>query len=284
MAKANKKKRIIPKRQRLILNITLTVLIVGIIAAGIVLLTKGGSDVLSPIGGQMTDIQKPVSPEDIVDLDIPGFEDATVGENVGGTDGEGQSAGMTLPYAIGDTGLKITRLGKYTGTYMEDGSDTMIVGCLMIVVTNESENDVQLMELRLTDGTDTFEFRLTSLPAGKSVMVLEKQGKRFSQEASYDLDAVTAYALYHDEISLHSDVFRIKAADGKLSVENISGRDISGDIYVYYKSSDMGIFIGGITYRARISDLGDGEEKTVETKHFLKDSSVILFVTYNDAN
>lgn len=230
---------------------------------------------LSKLSSSMVDIKNPTTPEEIDELEIPGFVDANSGTEGGTAAGE-----LALPYALGDSGLSITRLGSYTGRFVEDGSDTLCFDTLMIVVTNNSENDVQYMKLHLESESDKYEFNLTSLPAGKSVMVLEASCKKFDTQERYAFGAVDSYALYQEERSLHDDIFVIKGADGKLVVKNKSKTDITGSIYIYYKTADVGIYIGGITYRAKIDGLAAGEEKEIETSHYLKNSSKVLFVTF----
>ena len=68
--------------------------------------------------------------------------------------------------------------------------------------------------------------------------------------------------------------------DKLISVKNISGENINGDIFVYYKSIENGIFSEGTTYRVRINGLGSNQKTQVDAEHFKASGSKVMFVTY----
>ena len=69
-------------------------------------------------------------------------------ETVNNTAGEAAAAQTvaTIPaetsVSLGH-GLYITDIGSYTGVYMEDGTDEILSGILMMVVKNDGEQDIQ---------------------------------------------------------------------------------------------------------------------------------------------
>lgn len=71
-----------------------------------------------------------------------------------------------------------------------------------------------------------------------------------------------------------------KAPNGAITITNISGSDITGQIYVYYKSAYGDLYIGGITYRTGVSGLAAGESTTLYASHYSTAYSKIMFVTY----
>ena len=70
-------------------------------------------------------------------------------------------------------GLQIVNIGSYTGAYVEDGTDEVVSGVLMLVVTNNGEEALQYAEITVpTESGDAF-FSLSTLPAGESCVLLE---------------------------------------------------------------------------------------------------------------
>lgn len=176
-------------------------------------------------------------------------------------------------------GMYITDVAKYTGIYMEDGTDEIVSGVLMIVVKNSGDTDVQLAEIELPVGKKTAYFKLTTLPAGESIVLLET-----NRMAYVDVDYTTAIAqnvvLFQEPLSLCEDKIKIQILDGALNITNISGTDMTGDMVVYYKNASSDMLYGGITYRVTISGgIKAGETKQLAGSHFSGTGSRVMWVT-----
>lgn len=180
-------------------------------------------------------------------------------------------------------GLRITDVGKYTGVYMEDGSDEIVSGVLMIAVTNTGENDIQYAEITMPVGEETAKFTLTTLPVGKTVILLERNRMAYVSGTYTEADASNV-AVFREPLSLCEDRLRLQILDGAINVVNISGSDIPGDIVIYYKNATADVYYGGITYRVRLEGgLKADEVKQIMASHFSDSGSAILFVTCGDA-
>lgn len=179
-----------------------------------------------------------------------------------------------------DGGLKIINVGAYTGIYMEDGSDEVVSGVLMLVVTNVGDKAIQYAEITLpTEGGDAM-FKLSTLPAGESCVLLEQT--RMAHTGNEDISKATAanVALFQEPLSLCEEQLRFQALDGIMNVINISGEDITGDIVVYYKNAAADLYYGGITYRVRLTGgMKYDEIKQLVADHFSDRGSKIMFVT-----
>lgn len=178
-----------------------------------------------------------------------------------------------------DGDLVITDMGPYAGIYMEDGSDEIVSNVMMLVVRNDGASDLQLARISLYFSSYTAQFEVTNLPAGESVVLLEKN--RLPYESSNYLRA-EAYNVLHfpAPMSLMEDQFEITGGSGYITVKNISGQDIHGNVFLYYKNSASDLLYGGITYRARISDgIKAGETLRVSTGHYHDGASRLLMVT-----
>ena len=177
-------------------------------------------------------------------------------------------------------GMEIVDVGSYTGMYMEDGSDEIVSGVLMIVVANKGEEDIQYAEITLSAGAETAYFSLTTLPAGESVVLLEQNRMSYSKSVIYSDAKASNVAVFKEPMSLREDLITIQALKGAMNITNISGADITGDIVIYYKNSSSDMLYGGITYRVRLSGgMKKDEIKQIVSDHFSAGGSSIMFVT-----
>lgn len=177
-------------------------------------------------------------------------------------------------------GLTLTDIGSYTGIYMEDGTDEVVSGILMIIVTNNGEEDIQYAEISLDAGEETAFFSVSTLPVGESAVLLEQNRMEYSAETAYTSAVGSNIALFDQPMSLCEDLIQIQSLDGAMNITNISGEDITGDIVIYYKNAADGMYYGGITYRVRISGgLAADEVKQIMSQHFSTSDSAIMFVT-----
>lgn len=182
---------------------------------------------------------------------------------------------ISLPYTIASTGMTIKNIGQYTGSFVEDGSDKSVSNVLSIVVTNTSGKDLQYGEIKLKAGSKTATFKLTNIPSGKSVLALETSGIKYSSGTNYTYAEAT-YA--QTNMSMNSSKVSVSTADSKVTIKNISGKDL-GTVYVYYKNLDKsGAYLGGITYRVKFENVKSGDTLTQSTKHFSKSNSKIIMV------
>ena len=178
--------------------------------------------------------------------------------------------------------LYVTDIGSYTGMYMEDGTDEIVSGVLMIVVKNSGEQDVQYAEITVLIGEETASFTLTTLPADESVVLLESSRMQWQKDvdAAAILPKIEHIAYFQEPVSLQEDKLKIDIVDGTINVTNISGADIAGNIVVYYKNAAAGLYYGGITYRITIEGgLKADEIRQVMTNHASDTGSKIMFVT-----
>ena len=179
------------------------------------------------------------------------------------------------------SGLTIVDIGPYTGMYMEDGSNEVVSGVLMCIVTNEGDRAVEYAEIKLNDGQKDIPFTLTALLPGRSVVLLATDRTAHDNSATYTATMAQSVAFFSYEPSLQADRLQIQGLDGGMNITNISDKDIAGDVVIYYKNvAADGLLYGGITYRTRISGgIKAGELKQGMTQHFSVKGSEVLFVT-----
>lgn len=195
----------------------------------------------------------PVITEEIKVEQVSGFEEK---------ESKDSQIGVTI-----DGWLKIISIGEKDGV-------------LSVFARNISDEDIEYALLSVMTGDGRAEFPITTLTAGASATLRCKNGYTFNENAVYYSWKVENKTVFKEELSCYPDVFEIDGTDGFISIKNISDKDIDGKIYVYYKNVTDGVYDDGVTYRAYVNGLKKGETTQIQTMHYLKDSSRILFVTY----
>lgn len=190
-----------------------------------------------------------------------------------------QVAGMQDVSINLGSGMYITAVGNYTGPYMEDGTDEIVTGVMMITVENQGEDAIQYAEIKVPVGDEEAFFTMSTLTPGSRMVLLEQS--RMSYEGDQFVSAIAEnVVLFEKPLSLCEDQLKIQIMDGAINVSNISGDDITEDIVIYYKNSAPDAFYGGITYRVRIEGgLKADEIRQLVASHFSDTGSTVMFVT-----
>lgn len=178
------------------------------------------------------------------------------------------------------SGLSLMSASRYAGAFVEDGSDETVADVLAITVRNDGNKTVQYAHITLTQGESTYEFDVTTLPVGASAQLLELSRQTMPDSTEGMTGQVSACAVFETEPTLCADALSIETQDTAITVTNVSGSDITGQIYVYYKIAYGDLYLGGITYRVGLSGLKAGESSTCYAGHFSTDYSKLMFATY----
>lgn len=174
--------------------------------------------------------------------------------------------------------LGLLSVGKFAGIYLEDGSNEVVSNIMMIQVVNNSQKDLQLAKIKLEYAAFTAEFEATNIPAGRTVVLLEKNRRAYVEE-KYTSVSTQNVVFFQNKMTTQEDRFKISGLEGALNVTNISEEDISEDVYVYYKYISGDRLYGGITFRTKIQGgMKFGELKQVMTSHYDPDTCQIVAV------
>lgn len=207
----------------------------------------------------------------------------SLGNLTGGSESSGQSvsASVSFPCQL-DSGLTVTKIAGYDGVFIEDGSDTDISGVAAMAVTNNGSSNVEYAEITAVQGDRSLLFKVSALPAGATVVAMEANKASFEEG---DYSSITAEVAGLDKFELSEDQIRIKDnGDNTLTVTNISGQDIPCVRLFYKYCMEDDIYVGGIAYMAKLTDLQAGQSKTVSPSHFVSGSSEVMMVrTYDSA-
>ena len=178
-------------------------------------------------------------------------------------------------------GIYIEASEPYTGIFWEDGSDSEVEDVWSLKVVNSSDKDIQYLRIHAATGNAEGDFEITTLPAGGEIIVLENSAAAYPQDADNARYESVNLAFFQEELSILPDSLTLYGQENWIKAENISGENIDKDIYVYYKNIKDGVLQGGITYRAVFpGGIPAGESAEQEVVHYMKDTSQVMYVTY----
>ena len=193
---------------------------------------------------------------------------------------ETESPWLQFPVEITEYGLEIQAVRSYDGIYLEDGSDVPISGVAAILVTNHSDQCVDLATLQLTGEKTSYSFKVTGLAAGETVVVMEA-GKAPAVEQRY-LQAAAEVA-QTDRFEMSEGVLAVEDDGDQLRVTNLTDRVIPcARIFYKFYLEEARAYVGGITYTAKLLDLQPGASVLIRPSHYAVGSSrVIMAKTYD---
>ena len=223
---------------------------------------------------------------DINKLDISKLDGYTPGEKL---NGEEQSVntdentvtvgGISLPYNIEKKNMEILSIGQYSGKFLEDGSDKDKENILAIVVKNTSDKVIDYGEItmKISGKSGTLKFKVTNLKPGASALVMESSGEvEFNTQDRYIYVGSNSNTI--KSTSLKEDQIAITTKGNKITVENLTDKNIN-KVYVYYKTVSPGnCYLGGVTYRLKLQNVRSGKSVSAESRHFSNLSSEIIKV------
>ena len=193
----------------------------------------------------------------------------------GGSDSETKPAPRGT--VLSDSNLSAEVVAKYSGSFVEDGTNAATTDVTAMVITNNSDKMLQIGMVEFqVNGSETAEFTVTNLPAGASALVMENNRRAFHDGDDFSYGKVTSS--YIDMPSLESDKFDILEEEGKLTLVNKTGESYA-KVYVYYKYVQLGgAYLGGITYRVPFENVpANGRVESI-AGHFRPEGSRIVAV------
>lgn len=181
---------------------------------------------------------------------------------------------------IGSDGLEVCRIGTFTGTFVEQGTDTECKNVPAIVVQNFSNRMVE--KAVLVRGSQTF--IVTMLPPGGICLVQEQSGQTEQRSDAIANLVFRERVQFFKEKTEGSNRVRVASDKNLITIENISGEDIPGSVNVWYKTKENGLYFGGVSYKAAVDDgiLKADSTATVQTAHFDPEHSELLLVTFSE--
>ena len=197
-------------------------------------------------------------------------------EDVSSTDME--QTVLTLPYQIPGTTLTAERIAAYEGPYLEDCTGDEVVNVAALVLRNTGQAGVESAQVILYWGDEQYIFEADTIPAGQSVLVLEKSRSAYAHRSYTDCIGWQTQA--EGDWTAYKYLTVEEVGQGTLAVTNISDSELT-NIHLYYKSylSPPGIYVGGITYKVRIRKLEPGQTLQINPPYYARGYSRVARVT-----
>lgn len=190
---------------------------------------------------------------------------------------------LYFPYSVPGSDLVIEKIFSYDGPFLEDGSDKEVTNVAAITLTNTGKDYAEYAEITFHRDDTQLKFVASALEPGGSMIVLEANGNAFSDGTYSNCVANIATA---EEFTLSDDRVRVEEREeGGLTVTNLTQTDIPS-IRIFYKfyKYDTNVYIGGITYTSKVTDLAAGGSCVVTPSHYLKGYSKIIKVAIYDTD
>lgn len=197
------------------------------------------------------------------------------------TDTDMEENVVTFPYSIPNTDLSIQNIASYDGIFLEDGSDSSVLGVYSIVLKNNGSMDVEYARITLSCDGMPITFEVSDLPAGATVVAMESDQNAYQDGTYRDCNADIAEI---DGLEQSAGQILVQEnEDGSLTVSNLTDSLIPC-VRLFYKfyMSDENVYIGGITYTAKLTDLEAGDNQTIIPSHYSSGySKVVMVRTYD---
>lgn len=168
-----------------------------------------------------------------------------------------------------DNWLKIIEIDEYYGR-------------LAVVAENVSKNDVEYAMLTVKTKTETLTFNVSALLRGTKAVLLCNESVGMDPYEVYTAWQTDDIILFETPPVLNDDKLEIHVTDGSVSVKNISGKDITSDIFIYYKDKKDDVVNGSITYKISLDGLNAGSQTFVKAPELNENNCRIIFTDYDD--
>ena len=190
-------------------------------------------------------------------------------------------AGLVFPFEIPGYGIQIEAMGSYRGIYVEDGTNDDVSDVAMVQLKNIGTSVIEYAEFQVDFLDDTLNFKVSALPAGERAVVLEQQRKSIPQDKP---QKCTATVVQRDTMGMAEEQVSVTDKGGNtLEIQNLSGEPLS-TVRVFYKyyMEDKDMFLGGIAFSVKLTDLKEDEAIQIQPAHYASDSCRIVMVSTYD--
>ena len=173
--------------------------------------------------------------------------------------------------------VTIDALGEgYSGEFVEDGSDKKVKNVLALKFTNNGTKAIQYGEYVFDLKGEVASFKFSNLPAGQSCIALEINQHSFKNKDI--LSIVSRVVAQVDELPFANDqVLVVDNSDNTITIMNLTDKELPA-ARAFYKTFDEenNVFIGGITYTAKVENVPAGGSVTVKPSHYVSGKSVVV--------
>ena len=197
----------------------------------------------------------------------------TSGSNTGSNNDSTKQTEPDNEFTNRDALIACDEYSLFSGQFVEDGKDNLVSNVATILVTNNSDQFLDLATIMYLIDGKTATFVVTGLPAGRSAWVLESS--KLTATASSTFTYVDKTTSFRENVSATSDKVTITADGNMLTATNNSDEALEG-VFIYDRSVHTdGNFLGGITYLVDFGTLEPGASVEKMGGHYSEDSEII---------
>jgi hypothetical protein len=188
-----------------------------------------------------------------------------------------QTAVIMLPCIVDGTDLVVEKVVCYEGEFLENDSRGYVVNTAAVLLRNAGETGIRFAEVRLKLEDKNYTFLLEWLPAGMSALVLERDGKAYTQQGFSDC---CGSAVYDSDLWLPETITTEPFEKGSLLITNHSDSELA-HICVYYRTfySSGSFYLGGKTHSCCIEELLPGEKRWITPEFYAGEHSAVVRIT-----
>lgn len=180
----------------------------------------------------------------------------------------------------GDDIIVYSNFSSFSGQYVEDGSDVPVENVAAMLVTNQTEDFLDLATIEYEINGKAAVFMVTGLPPGKSAWVMESNKMTITEDA--DFKYIKRTTAFKEGVIDTTNKITISAEGNMLTAVNNTDEKLEG-VFVYYKTLHTdGNYLGGITYMTTFGDLAPGEKRTELAGHYDKDKTEIVRIGWKE--
>ena len=168
-----------------------------------------------------------------------------------------------------DGWLKITKIYEYDGR-------------LAVVAENVSDVDVEYALLTVKTRNGSFSFNVSALLRGTKGILICNESVGFNPDEIYTGWQTENIVNFKKTPVMNNDKYEVSVTDGSISVKNVSGENITSDIFIYYKDKKDDMLNGSVTHRIRIPGLKADSQTYVNAPGLNEKNCQNIFTEYDD--
>lgn len=179
----------------------------------------------------------------------------------------------TDPPSTGE--LSCLQFSRYSGAYVEDGSDEEVSGVAAALIANTSDKFLDLATITYAVGDRTATFSVKGLPPGGRAWVLEANRMQLEDGDTFELE--DCQTSFREDAVRSTDSLSVTAEGDTLSVRNDSG-DTLQNVCIYYKVLHTdGNYLGGILYVLDFGTMEPGQTAQKQSAHFGENAEIVRY-------
>ena len=171
--------------------------------------------------------------------------------------------------------LLCLQISRFSGEFVEDGSDEKVENVAAILVANDTDTFLDLAVITYQVGDRTATFQVTGLPSGEKAWVLEKN--RMSISEGDELVFEDCQSTYNPKAMLKTADLEMLRQGNTISVTNVSDKALSNACIYYKNRLEDGNYFGGISYLINFGELAPGETVQRSAAHFGDESDIVRY-------